>query len=642
MTTTQPLPQADSHPRIPVTLNCSGGISLGAYMAGVFYELTKEALKENGTIIIDIVTGASAGAITATLATYYLLGLDRLPDNAKESLFYKAWVDKVDIKFISGVSKGPEEDEETHKLNLSLLSGKAVKRISDELVGNFQEKFEQLIQDRISQSKKPTLGPLALLVTLTNLQGLLKKTDFPVSSEADQTDNEKIKTITSAETRQFLFHSGLLSSQEKLNNMWQKAELSCRASGAFPVAFPPVGDRSELESPNVEDLSEDYFINPEAPPKERILNAEKLKGIYLDDKHLQFQYTDGGVLDGLPIVRGVTFEKLLNEEGDEPSKYFGATDANLLAFREEWRQLKLNPDKRLYVYIQPTSAEDVRELPRLTRDTFSMLSVGISALTLPKEEHDAVRLDNVRQRNEDAKRKETLLKKLDEILNGLSDEQKNNFKGIKDRLKNEIDKAIPYRYIKLCRIDPSLVGKVYRDVKLSKFESIAKALEQNLTGYMKEAVENREIKRLLASDFLGAFGGFFNRRYREHDFLLGRVCGQIGLQENCWKIADESDPRIKDLEKLLQTGSTTFLNHDPKPSELIQSGQIRILENLIWRTLRILFVESRGKLEGTSDDEKALVFRLLGNVALKVIAAFLLALGIVFIAIALFIQQVLS
>ncbi|MGB3508648.1 MAG: patatin-like phospholipase family protein [Microcoleaceae cyanobacterium] len=47
----------------PITLNCSGGISLGAYMAGVFYEITKEAVQDKPAIVIDTITGTSAGAI---------------------------------------------------------------------------------------------------------------------------------------------------------------------------------------------------------------------------------------------------------------------------------------------------------------------------------------------------------------------------------------------------------------------------------------------------------------------------------------------------------------------------------------------------------------------------------------------------
>ena len=46
-------------------------------MAGIFYELIKEAVKPDSKIIVDIITGASAGAMTGAIAAYYLLRENR-------------------------------------------------------------------------------------------------------------------------------------------------------------------------------------------------------------------------------------------------------------------------------------------------------------------------------------------------------------------------------------------------------------------------------------------------------------------------------------------------------------------------------------------------------------------------------------
>ena len=96
---------------VPVTLNCSGGIALGAYMAGVFSELVKTALKERSpgggpAIRIDTITGASAGAMTAMIAARYLLqdpqaALTELEDDGGErprNGFHRAWVQEADIR----------------------------------------------------------------------------------------------------------------------------------------------------------------------------------------------------------------------------------------------------------------------------------------------------------------------------------------------------------------------------------------------------------------------------------------------------------------------------------------------------------------------------------------------------------------
>jgi hypothetical protein len=55
---------------------------------------------------------------------------------------------------------------------------------------------------------------------------------------------------------------------------------------------------------------------------------------------------------------------------------------------------------------------------------------------------------------------------------------------------------------------------------------------------------------------------------------------------------------------------------------------VRILENLIWRTLRILFEESKPGAKAAGDEDNSLIFKLLGRVALKVILLVVLGLGV--------------
>ncbi len=642
--------QTNFNKRIPVALNFSGGISLGSYMAGIFYELTKEALKDDSKIVIDIITGASAGANTAVLAAYYLLDAEPLPDYAPESLFYQAWVNKVDINSISAVGKGPEVDPETKHKNWSLLSGKAIQDISKELVGKFTDNIDKVIQSRHQKGKKEAIRPLALLITLTNLQGFLKKTKVQLSHKQDTNNENTIETVTSAETRQFLFYSGLSSEKDKLDAMWKKAELSSRASGAFPVAFPPIGDKSEFGSPNLASLSDKYFVNPLAEPEDKILNQEQLGAICKDDKHLAFQYTDGGILDGLPIVKSIVMENmLLNGDKLSTVDYPGLKDPNFPPFRDEWIQLSkdlgLNYEDRLYVYIQPTPANDLKSQDRLLKGKFSMAEVGLSGLTLSKAEHDAIRLEEIRQHNKDFEHKQLLKEKIQEIFDNSDDNLRNSFKKGREELEQLIDEAIPFRHIKLCRIDPSLIARFLKGEAFNKYETVKQALEESLTPYMKEAIASGNEEKLLASDFLGAFGGFFDKRYREHDFLLGRICGQIWLLENCWGAIDESSPNIKHLVDLIKTDKSKFLKSDPKPSDLVLSGQIGILEDLVWRTLRILFMkESNNRDEETSDQEQAgrnLINLVLRNIAIKAFAFISLAIVIPIVIVVFIMMQIL-
>jgi predicted acylesterase/phospholipase RssA len=609
-----------------VTLNCSGGISLGAYMAGVFYELTKEAVKPEPKIIIDIITGASAGAMTGVIATYCLMGNDKkqlLSNDTTQNVFYKAWVEKVDIKAIDSFSvtlnsftdgflatidsfkdsfwatidnyanskNGFKKNignkfkktkinykEERDRKKLSILSGEAIAQVA-KLVG-WQQNSENLSNTKDYSLNIPRITedakPVALLMTVTNLQGLLETVEL---SSLQNTLNpsisrQDIKTITYAETRQFLFSSRLKDDPKKLHDMWQKAVQGGLASGAFPAAFPPKWDESNINSVNLKGLSEDYFITKEKSK----LNKEELEAIYIQDERLAFLYTDGGILNGLPILQGIDLVRELRYPQDED-------DAFTRDFKKQFFENKPQDDsERLHVYIRPIPVEDLKSNKRLTRGHFSMLEVALSGLALPKEEHDSIRLQEIEKRNQIVEAKQELLKNLnsDRLL----------------EIQPLLDKAIPYQHVELRPITPAILSNItdhQNHPKLSQLQPIYDALLEQIRKGNKEAqLQEGGAAQLLASDFLGAFGGFFDKRYREHDFLIGRLCGIAWLQENCHEVK-LTEQEINDLIveiKGNRKSAGKILTEDPTPSNLKLSQKIRI-GRIILRTLRILIIESK-------------------------------------------------
>jgi Predicted esterase of the alpha-beta hydrolase superfamily len=87
-----------------ISLNLSGGIALGAYMAGVCFELVRQARKDNSPLLIDLITGASAGAMTGAITAYYLLNREITdPEYESQNLLQRAWVEKADMKDIDTV-----------------------------------------------------------------------------------------------------------------------------------------------------------------------------------------------------------------------------------------------------------------------------------------------------------------------------------------------------------------------------------------------------------------------------------------------------------------------------------------------------------------------------------------------------------
>lgn len=584
-----------------ITLNCSGGISLGAYMAGVFYELTKEAVKPNPKIIIDVITGASAGAMTGVIAAYYLLGKDTeqlLSDDYTKNVFYQAWVKEVDVNSIDsfGVTLNSFKDgihatidslkdsfvatienygksrvfwrrliaNKWRKVNPNYIKERQRKQMSI-LSGEAIEKIARLVGWQAPENTPPSTEetkPLALLMTITNLQGLLetvKLTNLQGNSKSNSCKQE-IKTITSAETRLFLFQSGL--DKARMVRMWHKAVNGGLASGAFPAAFPPIWDKSDPKdqrSRNLENLSKDYFV------KNKHLNKGQLGAIYSEDECLNFLYTDGGILNGLPLLKGIDVVKDLGS--------FPESDDDLTKkFKEKFSHNKPHDDsQRLHVYIQPIPVENLQSAKRLTQGHFSMFEVAFSGLTLPKAEHDSIRLREIEKRNKMVKEKDRLLEK----LGNLTDEQ----------LKI-LDKAVPYQYIQLSPINPAIISRISEIDEHHKLQKIKHTLRDKLQKNNQENLlqEGKEAK-IIAADFLGAFGGFFDKKYREHDFLIGRICGLAWLHENCGNI------EIEDFDSLINDINDKLLDEDPTPASLKPSQKIRITR-VVLRALRVLLIEA--------------------------------------------------
>jgi predicted acylesterase/phospholipase RssA len=566
--------QISTTPAQFITLNCSGGISLGAYMAGVFYELTREAVKPDSKLVIDLVTGASAGAMSATLAAYCLLK-GNVEEDDKKSVFYQAWVERADIQaidswqatidsFVEGfkvtidsyrdtfqqIKNSHQKPKLESKGNLSILSGEAIESIA-QMIG--LKKFEPYKELEVNSDEVPKIHsqtkPLVLLTTLTNLQGLLSK--IPKI--------EEIKTITSAETRIFAFSAKL--PQEKMNDMWGKAIVSSLASGAFPSAFPPIPDTSNINSFNLENLSDDYFV-PNTN-RQQLRSKDELRGIHKDEQHLTFLYSDGGILNGLPLIRGIDLANQLD---------FNLDPLQNLDFQKEFlKDRVVDKPERLHIYIRPIPVENLKSEPRLTQKYFSMFEVASSGLTLSKEEHDSIRLREVRERNQKVELKYKLLEEFKTKIG----EKFNDIKSV-------LEEVIPEREVKLSPITPAIIQKLADSGE--EFKKLYHALPKTI----QEKLKIGDAAALLASDFLGAFGGFFDQKYRDRDFLLGRLSGITWLKIHCKGVAIAGiDTLAEQIEK-----QQSLFDQDPTPSNLKLSQKIRIARILL-RSVRILIIETK-------------------------------------------------
>ena len=80
-----------------IALVLSGGASLGSYIGGAVSEIIRavEGNRRKDTVVIDVITGASAGALNAALAARCLsVNRNLLP------WIEKAWVDAADVSVL--------------------------------------------------------------------------------------------------------------------------------------------------------------------------------------------------------------------------------------------------------------------------------------------------------------------------------------------------------------------------------------------------------------------------------------------------------------------------------------------------------------------------------------------------------------
>jgi hypothetical protein len=126
-------------PKKRLAITIAGAVSPGSYEAGVLFEVLR-ALKENNThnpdeqITVDVLTGASAGGMTAVTAAQKLLFNAGDLEDPYDNVFYNTWVKEIDLDRLLALD--PDE-----QLSLSIFSSNAVETIAENYVtGKFRPK----------------------------------------------------------------------------------------------------------------------------------------------------------------------------------------------------------------------------------------------------------------------------------------------------------------------------------------------------------------------------------------------------------------------------------------------------------------------------------------------------------------------
>jgi predicted acylesterase/phospholipase RssA len=240
----------------------SGAVSLGAYEAGVLYEVlrglenhnTDPATSPEQRIVIDVLSGASAGGMTAAITSRTLLFNAGALANAYDNPFYNPWVRDIDLLPLLELREGEDPA-------FSMLSSALIERISRAYLG----------APATAHASRSIGTELRLGLAMSNLNGV----DYGVQ----QRDGETFEYTRFQD--EFLRK---LDHQSRGGDLWDQIRRAAVACGAFPFAFR-VQELLRLRSeygPN--------FIDPGRP--------------------LRFAYADGGIFQNEPL--GLA-KRLVNE-----------------------------------------------------------------------------------------------------------------------------------------------------------------------------------------------------------------------------------------------------------------------------------------------------------------------------------------
>lgn len=254
-----------------LAITICGAVSLGSYESGVVFEVLDALTQHNQwadannlpdeRIEIDVLTGASAGGMTAAMIAQRLLNDGLCMSQAYDNPLYNAWVSDVDI--VGFLARGPKEDV-TH----SVLSSDFVIGISETyLLGRYKNQP----QPPPAPQPHPALSSdhkLQLGLALSNLNGV----DYYRSTLSGG------QFIYTRHEDQFVRQIDQTSDDHE--QFWDAVRAAAVSCGAFPVAF-----RVQDLVRNIVEYTSPWLV----------------RAVWGGQASTTFTYTDGGVFQNEPL-----------------------------------------------------------------------------------------------------------------------------------------------------------------------------------------------------------------------------------------------------------------------------------------------------------------------------------------------------
>ncbi|MFZ8201789.1 patatin-like phospholipase family protein [Alteromonas portus] len=460
-----------------VAFAISGAVSLGSYEAGTIYEIIS-ALSEhnknlpensNDRIEIDVLSGASAGGMTAALIAHKLLHDPVMLAGKTSNAAYKAWVEKVDIQGLLS-----HHDDDFPKT--SLLSSNFVGKIAEDLITN-RHKNNEIPEPgpHNTAAKKIHLG-----LAMSNLNGVDYKLDVFSTSEEGLDQGEFIQTRFQDRVTEEL-------TNEYKAKQWEDIITACRGCGAFPFAFSPM-----KLARNWVRHQHDYASRGASP----FNNGSKDENFY---------YMDGGAFNNYPLGLARTLTRKIDST---PEDF----------------------ENRYYFYISPNPKNSVRDANFKVDATSGMKD---TALQMAKSIFWQGRFQEWMQVETVNEKVKQLDERAEELLQVLSNNpgQLQMHSAAYDSLLHALYGPSSYtndfqRLEKAFCTTPQLqqLSPLLKDTWIKGIVIMEKSggLENRESMKVYTITTTNED---LASEHLAGFLGFLDKRLREHDYLLGRIRG---------------------------------------------------------------------------------------------------------------------
>lgn len=481
--------------RLAVTI--SGAVSLGSYEAGVLFEII-DALKQHNNhpetlatgdfIKIDVITGASAGGMSATILAQKLLFEASSLDGPYTNCLYRPWVSDVSID-------GLLNQHGNDNAKRSILSSQLVNDISVRYItARYAAHTDLSVEPHIAGASKISLG-----LALSNLNGIDYGLDMRPAGQFVYTKHQDQMTIGLDGTNAVDFDT--LAQWEPL----RRAALSC---GAFPFAFSLV------------DLFRNKDDYPPVPPRVTSINPGQ-----------QFTYTDGGVFQNEPLGMAKNLVDVIDQHLNTESRFYlfvspSSKDPNAVPedhFHSAGVDYLGVAGRLLTSIFEQSRFQDWIEAGRINSkiDVFNRQAKALrDGLLKPAGDPGNISVASLKPMT-------------DAVLPLLfCGNAVNQSRGI-TRLKQQF--ALEYQDIASRPGEATADAFIATLLTLETSAQIGHYDEMQIYGITANDPE-------LASFELAAFAGFFDRSYRDHDYDVGRKKAKEFLQNPAIAGAGEIGP----------------------------------------------------------------------------------------------------